>query len=116
MEISSAGSREIGQKFFANEMNPEMKEFFKTAKMAIRDGSFNAEELAGQAPESVVSFAEEQGKDVESMLTDIFNKVNEMKNGYGSIMNYSLYNTYQNSGNNEKEFLGTLFGVSTSDE
>ena len=55
----------------SEEDRAEMQAFHEEMKEAVESGTFDAAEMAENAPEALKTFAEENGIDLEEMLTDM---------------------------------------------
>ena len=84
MQINSMGMSGMMKPPHPQEMDAEMKDFMKLIHDAAKSGDFNAEELAENAPDKLKALAAEKGVEVETIVTDIFNKVSEMENNMKS--------------------------------
>ena len=57
----------------------EMRTFHQEMMEAMADGTFDASEMAAEAPDSLVSFAEENGIDLTQMIEDMASKMEQTK-------------------------------------
>jgi hypothetical protein len=70
LEISLAGKLGSAISQMTDEEREEMRVFHKEMMDAVKNGTFDASEMAANAPDVLKSFAEENGVDLESMLED----------------------------------------------
>ena len=68
MDISRPGKMMSAVSKMSEDEKSEIKAFQDEVMKAIGDGTFDASELADDAPESMVKFAEENGLDLEQMI------------------------------------------------
>ena len=67
--IGNAGKMMNMVSSISEEDKSEMDAFLQEMKEAVESGTFDAAEMAGKAPEGLQAFAEENGIDLEEMLT-----------------------------------------------
>lgn len=68
MDISGPGRMMNAMSQMSEEERTELKAFHDEVMEAVKNGTFDASEMAENAPESLTQFAEENGLDVEQMI------------------------------------------------
>ncbi len=71
MDISRPGKMMNAVSRMSEEEKSEMKAFHEELMEAVKNGTFDASEMAASAPESLVSLSEETGIDLEQMIEDM---------------------------------------------
>lgn len=108
------------------EESAEVQQFRQEVFSSIRDGTFDAESLSNNAPDSVKNLAQEKGIDLEQALSQMNGKAQEMKNlfassGYGlnlaNLGTEALSQGYPaNSQDPVQDMLDILFGGEEEEE
>ena len=70
MDISKIGKFRNTVSQLSDEEKEEMRAFREEMMDAVKNGTFDASEMAANAPDALKSFAEENGIDLETMLED----------------------------------------------
>ena len=71
MDISSSGKIMSAVSQMSEEDKAEIKTFHDEIMSAVKDGTFDASEMAADAPESLTALSEETGIDLEQMIEDM---------------------------------------------
>ena len=71
MDISSSGKIMSAVSRMSEEDKAEIKAFHDEIMSAVKDGTFDASEMAANAPESLTALSEETGIDLEQMIEDM---------------------------------------------
>jgi hypothetical protein len=70
MDISMVGKFKNVVSQLSDDEKEEIRTFYEEMMKAVKNGTFDASEMAANAPEALKSFAEENGIDLETMLED----------------------------------------------
>ncbi len=85
LDISTLGKLRNAVSQMSDEDKKEMRAFHDQMMESVMNGTFDASQMAANAPEALKSFAEENGIDLESMLEDEATKMKNFAEGKGPI-------------------------------
>jgi DNA-binding FadR family transcriptional regulator len=83
VDISTSGKFRNDISQWSEDEHAEMRAFHEEMMAAIENGTFDASEMATSAPETLKAFAEENGIDLETMLTDQASRADKGPMGMG---------------------------------
>ena len=79
LDISQTGKMMNAISLMDEEEMAEMRSFHQKIMEAMEDGTFDASQMAAEAPDSLVAFAEENGVDLTQMIEDMASGMERMK-------------------------------------